>query len=109
MKLKKPAKDHRGEWDLVLDNEGVTVSAVRYVVNAMSTRIAKNQLIAGYSDEGFVEVLWPHPMKLSGAAMTWASTPLSFNEAIDFFEHLGVDTAPLEKLQAEKLMEEKVE
>ena len=94
MKLKKPAKDHRGSWALVLDNEGTTVSAVRYIAN-------------GYSREGFVEVLWPYPTKLSGTAMTWATTALSFNEAIDFFESLGVDTAPLEKLQAEKLMERK--
>lgn len=30
MKLKKPAKDHRGEWDLVLDNDGTTVAALRW-------------------------------------------------------------------------------
>ena len=88
MKLKKPAKDHQGEWDLVLDNEGTTVASLRHYV-------------ARDDWNSYVAILWPEP-RSSGGAFVWATQALYTDQAVLFFKMLGVDTAPLEKLRKEK-------
>ena len=88
MELKKPAKDHRGEWDLVLDNEGTTVASLKF--HAESTGLREH-----------VKMLWPIPRQ-SKTAFEWKREWLLASEAVTFFENLGVDTTPLEKLIAEK-------
>ena len=87
MKLKKPAKDHRGEWDLVLDNDGTTVASMRY-------RPRPNSPIV------YLEILWPMPSYRLGS-FEWRKCGLFVDDAVTFFKMLGVDTAPLEKLTEE--------
>lgn len=88
MKLKKPSRDHRGEWDLVLDNDGTMVAALKHA------RISLNY------GEHFV-ILWPMPSVVTGA-VEWQTHALNVLETKVFFAMLGVDTAPLEKLRKEK-------
>lgn len=80
MKLKKPAKDHRGEWDLVLVNKlGYTVAAL-YMD----------------ADTATFKVQWPEPtLSRRTHRATWA-------EMIMFLQLFEVDTAPLGKLREEK-------
>ena len=95
MKLKKPAKDHRGSWDLVLDNDGTTVASLKFCPKSKAWK-------------EHWEMLWPIPRNWEGVfefETYWQST----TEATLFLENVGVDTAPLEKLMEEKLMEEKGE
>ena len=93
MKLKKPAKDHRGSWDLVLDNEGLTLASLRYKPHFDPF-------------QAYFEILWPLPRTELGA-FEWHCFGLAVGYTYTFLGGFGVDTAPLGKLIAEKLMAEK--
>lgn len=93
MKLKKPAKDHRGEWDLVLDNDGTTVAALKHVPKVWHDSVR--------STDTHIDLLWPVPYMVE-MVWEWKTHWLHYRPAIEFFANLGVDTAPLEKLMEEK-------
>ena len=92
MKLKKPAKDHRGEWDLVLDNEGTTVAALKITDKSLDWPEWVN---AG------MRILWATPSYEVGPEH-FSTYKMYWGSGVAFFRSLGVDTAPLEKLMEEK-------
>jgi len=101
VKLKKPAKDHRGEWPLVIDNEGVTVGAVRWKQEAQPSWTADPQ----FRVRDAVQLLWPFPdeHRVNVLSASWHVYTIDFSLAVRFLDGvLGVDTTPLEKLRKEK-------
>lgn len=88
MKLKKPAKDHRGEWDLVLDNNGHTVASLRVRDPGVPPMIVW---------------LWPIPScEWDSDPADWETHYLHVASSLRFLDLLGVDTAPLEALRKEQ-------
>jgi len=92
LRLKKADKDHRGEWDLVLDNNGTTVVSVRVVPDPLNARLGCWQ----------VRIMIPTPTDSLQPWDEWYNYQVKTTSAVYYFLRLGVDTAPLEKLIAEK-------
>ena len=92
LKLKKPAKDHRGEWDLVLDNEGTTTASIQMVPDSLN----------GHLGYWAIRVMMPLPNTDRFDWAVWYSWHVKPEHALRYFGQLGVDTAPMEKLIAEK-------
>jgi len=92
MKLKKPAKDHHAEWDLVLDNEGATLASIRIVPDPLNAHLNCWQ----------ARIMLPTPADSDQPWEQWYTWQVKTKRAVWYFQRLGVDTAPLEKLIADK-------
>jgi hypothetical protein len=92
LKLKKPDKDHRGEWDFVLDNDGLVIASVKMTPDVLNMHL-------GYWE---ARIMMPLPSNDRFGWAAWTTWRVKPSYAVRYFYQLGVDTAPLEKLIAEK-------
>ena len=93
MKLKKPPKDHRGNWDLVIVNGDKTLGGIKVFP------------VPGIYDDFPVTVMWLEPGQTSVTGAYCGRSQyhyITVEEARAFIAELGIDAKPFNDLVEEK-------